>query len=382
MKKIYYIGYYSDPDDIKERKTAPAADTKTSYILSCLKRLGYEIEVLSWCSPNSRKKIWKKYDGYLTKINGIKVRFFDAYSSKFRLLRVIGRWIQWNQRRKYIINNCLDNNSQIIIYHSLAFLNLMKFLSSKNKDFILEMEEIYADVIENRLIRNDEINIAKNASGFIFPTPLLNDAINNENKPMVIVHGTYQVEPDRKNQVFDNEHIHCVYAGTFDPRKGCCAAAEAAKLLPANYHIHIIGFGNKQDIENLKKLVSEISEKSTAKLTYDGLKSGEEYIKFIQSCDIGLCTQDPDSAFNLTSFPSKVLSYLANGLRVVSIKIPAIEESAVGDMLFYYEKQTPEEIAKAIQSIDLQEVYNSRTRIIELDNQFRNDLKDVLEGEN
>ena len=70
--------------------------------------------------------------------------------------------------------------------------------------------------------------------------------------------------------------------------------------------------------------------------------SGEDYIRFIQSCDIGLSTQNPDAAFNATSFPSKILSYMANGLRVVSIRIPAIERSAVGNEVMFYNEQTPE----------------------------------------
>ena len=102
-------------------------------------------------------------------------------------------------------------------------------------------------------------------------------------------------------------------------------------------------------------------------MSYDGLLSGEDYIRFIQSCDIGLSTQNPDAAFNATSFPSKILSYMANGLRVVSIRIPAIEQSAVGDMLIYYDKQTPQEIARAIRAVQMDALYHSRVRIQALD---------------
>lgn len=63
-----------------------------------------------------------------------------------------------------------------------------------------------------------------------------------------------------------------------------------------------------------------------------------------------MSTQDPSAAFNSTSFPSKILVYLANGLKVVSIRIPAIEQSAVVDSLVFYDKQTPEKIAEAILS--------------------------------
>ena len=61
-----------------------------------------------------------------------------------------------------------------------------------------------------------------------------------------------------------------------------------------------------------------------------------------------MSTQNPAAAFNATSFPSKVLVYLSNGLKVVSIHIPAIAQSAVADNLYFYDVQTPEKIAEAI----------------------------------
>lgn len=148
--------------------------------------------------------------------------------------------------------------------------------------------------------------------------------------------------------------------------------------MPENYHIHILGFGSKNDTENMKKVILEISKESKCLVTYEGLKSGEEYINFIQSCDIGMSTQDPDAAFNATSFPSKILSYMANGLRVVSINIPAIKKSDIGDYMYYYEKQTPEEIAKAIQKIDINDNYNSRKIISDLDKKFTKELFEML----
>ena len=174
--------------------------------------------------------------------------------------------------------------------------------------------------------------------------------------------------------------IHCVYAGTFDPRKGgAAAAAAAAEFLPDDYHIHILGFGSDEEIRNMKDCISRVAKKSAAKVSYDGLLTGEDYIKFIQSCDIGLSTQNPDAAFNATSFPSKILSYLANGLRVVSIRIPAIEQSDVGDKLFYYDEQTPDQIAKAIRSIDMSQEYDSRRLIEQLSECFERELVEVLE---
>ena len=71
---------------------------------------------------------------------------------------------------------------------------------------------------------------------------------------------------------------------------------------------------------------------------------------------------------------------MANGLRVVSIRIPAIEKSAIGDYMYYYDKQTPEEIAKAIMRVDLNDGYNGREIIKKLDEKFTKELKGLLES--
>lgn len=382
MKKVYYIGYYSDLNGVQDRKTAPAADTKMSYIIESLKNIGYEVEVISFCEENSRNRIIKKYDEYDINEKSHKVHFFKTYTSKYRIIRVIGRWFTWLSQKKYIQKNCLNEECKIIIYHSLGLLKLLKFLNGKNKKYILEMEEIYADVINNNKIRQKEIKLAKMASGYIFPTNLLDKEINTEKKPSVIIHGTYKVEKMINKKIFDEEEkkIHCVYAGTFDPRKGGGTAAVAAtEYLPSNYHIHILGFGSNEEVEKIKKIIKETEKKSKAKVTYDGLLKGEEYINFIQNCQIGLSTQNPDAQFNATSFPSKILSYMANGLRVVSIRIRVVEKSDIGNFIYYYDEQTPQNIANAIKNVNFDDNYDSRKLILKLDEQFLKDIKSILD---
>ena len=116
-------------------------------------------------------------------------------------------------------------------------------------------------------------------------------------------------------------------------------------------------------------------------MTYDGCLSGRDYLEFLQHCDIGLCTQDPNAAFNATSFPSKILSYMSNGLSVVSAKVPAIVNSPVGDLITYYDAQTPEEIAKAILKVNLENKGSKeQVRIKELDKSFQEGIKSMLDG--
>ncbi len=381
MKKIYYIGFYSDKNPCSNRKTAPSADTKMDYVLECLNSLGYEVEIISFCEENIRNKFLKKYNDYDIKRGNNKIHFFKTYTSKYRILRVFGRYLTWISQKKYIKQNCINKNCKIIIYHSLLLLKLIKFLNKNNKDFILEMEEIYADVNNRNNARKKELKYVSKASGYIFPTNLLDKEINKNKKPSIVIYGTYKVEEVMNNRDFEDEKIHCVYAGTFDSKKGSVdAAINVAKYLSEKYHVHILGFGTAKQIADTKQKINEFSKKNKAKITYDGLLTGDEYIRFIQKCDIGLSTQNPDAAFNNTSFPSKILSYMANGLRVVSIKIPVIEQSDIGNYMYYYERQTPEEIAKIIMSVDLNDNYDGKKVIKELDSKTKKKIGIFIEN--
>lgn len=384
MSELKYIAYYSDPDESKHRKAAPSADTKIDYIVSVLMREGCNVKIISKCGVEKCESILKYNGDYAIEKNGTLVRFVPSLTSKFRPLRFFTRIYTNLKINRLIKKECLNTDCKILIYHSLGMCSIIKYLKKHKKSFILEVEEIYSDVMAKKKKQNREKEdfMFSAASSYIFSTELLNREINSGNKPYVVCNGTYNTTQKLvEEKIFDDkDKNHCVYAGTFDPRKGgVTAAISAAEFLSENYHMHILGFGNEEETKSMKDLISEVSKKSVATVTYDGLLSGEEYIRFIQSCDIGLSTQNPDAAFNATSFPSKILSYMSNGLRVVSIRIPAIEGSAIGKYMYYYDKQTPEEIAKAIMTVNLNDDYNGRQVISKLDAEFSYDIAKLME---
>lgn len=381
---LKYFSYYMNKDNKQNRTNVLAASNKIDYICEALIGCGYDVHIVSASGTSNKKGI---YPGYTVKLKDQKyLQTFPTVPWRNCIQKILQLFFV----RTGIFFSLMQvkKREHVLVYHSLGYMNIVKFAHKLKKfHLILEVEEIYADVIGDKKLREKELEFLQSADSYIFPTQLLDEIVNVNKKPVVIIHGTYQVEIDRECKIFSksmqdtsDKIIHCVYAGTLDPRKGGGAAAAAAEFLPSNYHLHVLGFGSEEDVSKMKDFVSKISRISKAKVTYDGVLSGDDYIKFIQSCDIGLSTQDPTAAFNGTSFPSKILSYLANGLRVVSIKIPAIEQSAVDDMLYYYTKQTPEEIAKAIQSVKFDDDYNSRKRIAELASAFEKDFKKLLES--
>lgn len=377
-KRIDYITYISNPA-IKSRQVYPnpAAESKVYYIADKI-AAAESVQIVTFArSTISGKRFPETVVNMDHRVKFKALR--DAEPQNLILHKLYA--LNWHLKafRELLCHNKEDT---IIAYHSLEDAFEL-WIAKKICGFklILELEEIYQDVVDcSKDKAYWERKVISSADAYILATEALSKQIP-AGRPYIVINGTYRSEPPR-NVRFDDDKIHCVYAGTFDPTKGGAAAAAAAAFLPQNYHVHILGFGTDEQIENLKKQIAEVQKTTKCTLTYDGLKSGEEYIQFLQKCHIGLCTQVPDAKYTETSFPSKVLVYLANGLRVLSVRIPAVKQSDVGDMLFYYDEQKPEKIAEAIQSIDVTLPYDSRERLNALDIKAFEDIEKLLDSEN
>lgn len=373
---IKYIGFYDCQSNKNENRSYYlSATNKMDYIINTLIKIGYKVEIIS---PSFTKNN-EHYKGKVIKINdNVNLKLFSTLSWKGRKYRLINMSYSFLCLLFYLLFH-IKSNETLIVYHSnflAPFILACKKLRSK-LNIILEVEEIYDDIIKKKLLGKMEYILFNSVDKFIFSTDLLNEKLNKSNKPYTVLNGTYQIEAQRKPQ-FNDGKVHVVYAGTFDPRKGGAIAAYTAAYLPQNYHVHIIGFGREAELDHILDIIEKTSKKTKATITYDGLLKGEDYIKFLQNCDIGLSTQIPDAEYNHSSFPSKILSYMANGLRVVSVRIKAVENSAVGSTVYYYDEQTPESIAKTILQINFDEPYDSRVLLKELDEKFISDMKRLL----
>ena len=369
--KIYYLIHF---DNKTNRNVTPSAITKGKYVASALASCSSEVEIVSLAYPtkDSQDEVY-----YQVSENVICHLFKGKYSNN-RIIRYLNHKLYDKKIRKYLKQN-VKKDDIIVVYHSLANMKLVKYIKKNITDKIVyEVEEIYGDVINDEKAKTKELKAFKNASSYIFSNDYLNSIINTKQLPYVTCYGTYEI-PTPYKEAFNDNLIHCLYAGTLAQNKGALNAINVAKYLPNNYLIHILGFGSEKDIADIKNAVNEVNNSyGTTKVIYEGLKLNEEYLKFIQKCQIGLCTQNIDAAFNTTSFPSKILSYMSNGLEVVGVNIAAIKNSKVGQYIQFYNVPDEKEIANAILNINLNNKTNNVDVVKELDKEFKEDLKDML----
>lgn len=376
MSNLHYLVHYCLEEHKEERSCSIAGATKAEYIMQTIESCGRKLNVISASENISEKNL---YGNQIEISDNIKLQYLPSLKRGNKLKNLISHLL-FRFRLLRIILSDVKSNDIMIVYHSVSFIRLLSLIKKVKKfKLILEVEEIYGDVKQNNKISKREVAFAeKYADAFIFSTQLLEERISVTNRPVALSHGAYRVK-ENHNIVKKDEIIHIVYAGTSNPQKGGLnAAIDAAQYLDSRYHLHILTFGSDEILEKMKERIKYIEKNTSAKITFDGALYGNEYECFLQKCDIGLSTQNLNASCNDSSFPSKILVYMSNGLRVVSVKIPAIETSLVSDYMYFYDEQNPEAIAEAIKNIKFDDMYNGREIIRGLDENFRDSISTLI----
>lgn len=372
-KTIFYIGFYDIADSKYKRNYALAAKSKMDYIASVLVRLGYTVEIISssWLigsNPKFVKGFRKKID------NNIFLSTLPSFSSKKNL----GLYIKILFTLFSLLWKLLPirKHQTVIVYHS-PWLSIPLRVAKKIKKFklILEIEEIYADITSlGKVFDRMEYALIDSADAYLLSTDLLRKKLS-EQKPGIIIYGTYQAEPILAMPDSTNK-IRVLYSGIIDTKKaGAFNALNAAKYLNEKYELRIIGFG---ETKTLIEEIEIVNKTSRCKVFFDGTLSGDQYISYCQRCHIGLATQKLEGKYLESSFPSKILSYLSMGINVISGRIKCVEISQIGAMISFYEADTSQSIARAIQEIKLFPPGEIRKKIKQLDNNFMVSLKDLI----
>lgn len=376
QKEIKYIGFYQNPLGKSKRNHALPATNKMDYIAYALYEAGYNVHMVT---PSSM-------------VDGKEQPFFERTQThnifSWKKVTAVSSWrtsTKWGGYFKIIWSLFwlfsflvikVKRNEKILVYHS-PWLALPIILAKRIRRFhlILEVEEIYSDISSlHPYFDKLELKLIDVADSFLLSTDLLVNKFGH-NRKSLIIYGDYSAIDLIEKPINDGK-IHLIYAGIIDSIKaGAFNALESSLYLDDKYILHIIGFG---ETELLEKRIKDMNKTAKCKIIFDGLLSGEEYIKYCQKCHIGLSTQKMDGAYLESSFPSKILSYLGMGLKVVSCKIECVEKSKIGDQVVFYDNDSPISIAEAIRKVDLNASVNPRERIMELHLEFVNGLKELI----
>lgn len=380
MKTVYYVGFYSSPEDKLQRKNVRqsiAGAMKMDFILKCLRKLDCKIVLVS-IMP-SRDSGFQPQETFV-----INDRETHVYLPAF-VLRVFGKNIVRGDLSLFFLKRFMQKNvakdDVVVSYHSLIFGQFFQKLRKKlGFRWVCEVEEIYT-VLTTGMPDADKLSREesgiKEADGYIMANDRLAKTYAGE-APCAVAYGNYTVfidESDRKKR--DSEDIVLVYAGGIREQGDLFVLLDAMEYLPCQYVLRILGTGNEKDMELMRHRIQKINERAGGeRIKYCGLLRGKEYTEFLSKCDIGCSLMEQESGFS-TAFPSKILTYLGHSLKVVSSEVDSIRESSLADLICFSQRDG-ESVAQAIQSINPVEDTHCSDRLRMLENTFKNDLMKVV----
>ena len=375
MKKIKYVALYDIKAFENEARTySLSAYNKMNYIISALKDKGYTIHIVS---PSWTKHKEGRFHRRTVEIDDKSIiTCFSTFGAKTFLGRKLRILNSLFQLFLYLLKNTKKDEC-ILVYHTVLFslpIRLAKFF--KKFRLILETEEIYNNATKLKFPLNIfENKLLKSADAYLLSTELLTKEINS-NKPYTCCYGMYSPTETLACPKNDGK-IHLLYTGIIDfEKRGAFNAIDATEFLDENYVLHVLGFG---EVDKLKERIEELNKTNKCKIVYDGLLSGDDFIRYCQQCHIGLSTQSLTGDYLQTSFPSKILSYMCMGLPVVSCYISCVSESGIGDLVTYYHNDSAEDIAQAIKNVNLTNTRDNITkRMFELNISFSDELDNLI----
>ena len=378
-KTIKYIGYYDILRDGKQvRGYSLAGAKKMDYLCSVLNNIGYDVEILSPATKSVRGVGFSKSERLILK-DGVSLTLPPSLKHYTPIGRKLKIWIVELWIFIYLLCHCRTGD-KILIYHSIGHSLLIKLAKRLlNLDIIMEVEEVYSMVWKqssfNTWKERRLLKLATDRSLVVSET--LADILNI--KEPIVSYGNYNPYKGEIPQKGVSDTIKLLYSGSIDKaRFSGHLSVMAMRYLPGNYILNISGPVNVHDKEEFLRLIEDTNkELGRNAINYLGILNDTDYNNILLNSDIALNPQK-EGEFGNFVFPSKLLSYLAYNLPVVTTKGKSIINSSLRELLYFCDGYNPEDIANAILMVDFEKKTDSREKLEELSLIFRNKLKDRL----
>ncbi len=146
----------------------------------------------------------------------------------------------------------------------------------------------------------------------------------------------------------DDKHIIILQGSGINVDRGSEELVEAFKLLPAHFHLLIVGSGDV--LNTLKRMVKDASMED--KVTFIGKQPYSVLVQYTMNADAGV-TLDKDTNINYRfSLPNKIFDYIQCGIPVISSNLvelrKIVDTYQVGAIV---PEVTPESIATTIEEM-------------------------------
>lgn len=182
--------------------------------------------------------------------------------------------------------------------------------------------------------------------GFVFLSKHMNEHVNKQNKPMIVVDGLTDIASFPESNRDSNERI-VLYAGKVSSTFGVDKLVEA--FLKANFDkttkLYICGDGDYAP--ELKK-IAKINES----IQYLGSVPHEKVLELEVQATLLVDPRPSDMEIVKMSFPSKIIEYMASGTPVLTTNLPCFAEE-YKQYQFRIEDESVDGIVQALKNVFL-----------------------------
>ena len=270
----------------------------------------------------------KKYKYINKQIEYIKYINIPFIKEIFYFVNTIIKILFWNFKTRKIKNRYIFANLHyapvslgivltgklLKIKKVIAFTDLSLYTYSEEK---IKKMKIYKKMVIKPYLKL--INkLQKSYDLYILFSKQMNNIVNPNNKPFLVMEGIYNPEGLNLKKV---EKKHAItYAGKLNKEMGIKKILEIFKTIKdEKLELWLLGNGDMVDeiIENTKK---------DNRIKYLGFKERNEVFKYLKSSKLLINLRNPNDEYTKYSFPSKTFEYMVSGTPIISTKLEGIPE--------------------------------------------------------
>lgn len=270
--------------------------------LSALPYKNVDHERIELVDDNVKYICIKNSGGLLHKINNVK-----------ELLKE-GKKIIKNQRPEYIICDAFSFSP------ALAALRLSKKYKIPAVAIVTDLHEASCDGSISTLGKIHS-KLMKKFDLYVLLTEQMNEIINPQNKPFIVMEGSCNVEDYHTDDSVTSKAPVCLYGGAlWKENAGLEYFIDGfIKAEIPNAELHFYGSGE------LIPYIEQLS-KTHPQIKYKGVISNNELIAKQREASLLINPRPSSSEFCKYSFPSKTFEYMISGTPVLMTKLPGIPD--------------------------------------------------------
>jgi len=328
-----------------------------SLLINGLNMVNGNINVLSLLSisrKRSKKIFWKKEKFNENGINYIQLPFinFKFLKHLIFLISVAIEILIWNKKNKkkekiIICDAMLVNVNNIVLM--LAKLKRIKTIGVVT-DISDRMSNKLKEKSENNFFNKMLSHIYEynwnNYSGYILLTEKMNNIVNPNARPYVIIEGIVNNNIPQYIENRNSKYKYIMYAGSLVEKYGVKNLVDGFIQLKNNeIQLHIYGDGD----EKIQKYIEHLSEKYS-NLKYYGIVSNKIIIEREREAILLVNPRPTYREFTLYSFPSKNMEYMLSGRPLLTTKLPGMPKEYY-DYIYLLEDENADGIKKCLEKI-------------------------------